>query len=405
MAASVDSKVRVRFLLGFTGLEIDGGIATVSRLMARSLEELTESEQIDGVDRVLLLDDSASPPMRPARGEQRLSRSSQARFIWQLWRLYHRHRHDLVIFDQVGLARSVLLPLTGFPPTRYAIFVHGMELERCTGRRLEPLLRSDLILVNSEFTAGLVERCDPRLAEKVRITQLCIDPNRVSFWESNLPPLSRGPRRRAALIVGRMWSEERGKGHDQLIEVWRDVVAEVPGSELWIVGGGDDVPRLEAKAAALAPPGSVRFLGRVSDSRLGELYREASVFAMPSRQEGFGLVYAEAMWHGLPCIGSTADAAGRVIADGETGVLVTYGDRDALRVALVGFLSDPDASSEMGRRGAIRAREQFIYERFRREFVSALGLSGPAEPARSPGLGEREMQAGESSGLLRDRSA
>ena len=47
---------------------------------------------------------------------------------------------------------------------------------------------------------------------------------------------------------------------------------------------------------------------------------------MPSRQEGFGLVYAEAMWHGLPCVGSTADAAAEVIRDGVTGVHVTYAD-------------------------------------------------------------------------------
>jgi len=42
------------------------------------------------------------------------------------------------------------------------------------------------------------------------------------------------------------------------------------------------------------------------------------------------VVYAEAMWWGLPCVGSTADAAGQVIVDGETGVFVPYDDADAL---------------------------------------------------------------------------
>jgi glycosyltransferase involved in cell wall biosynthesis len=105
------------------------------------------------------------------------------------------------------------------------------------------------------------------------------------------------------------------------------------------------------------------------------------VFAMPSRQEGFGLVYAEAMWHGLPCIGSTRDAAGQVIADKETGLLVPYGDVEALAQALVELLSNPERAEAMGRRGARRARDHFIYDRFRDDFLRALDLGDTVEGA------------------------
>ena len=96
---------------------------------------------------------------------------------------------------------------------------------------------------------------------------------------------------------------------------------------------------------------------------------------MPSRQEGFGLVYAEAMWHGLPCLGSTADAAGEVIAQGETGLLVPYGDVAAIEAALTSLLGDPDARARMGEAGRRRARERFGYPRFRDDLLSALGIS------------------------------
>jgi glycosyltransferase involved in cell wall biosynthesis len=93
---------------------------------------------------------------------------------------------------------------------------------------------------------------------------------------------------------------------------------------------------------------------------------------MPSRQEGFGLVFAEAMWFGLPCIGTTADAASQVIVAGETGELVPYGDAAALAKALVELLSDRERATRMGEAGARRAREHFGYGRFRRDLLAAL---------------------------------
>ena len=96
---------------------------------------------------------------------------------------------------------------------------------------------------------------------------------------------------------------------------------------------------------------------------------------MPSRQEGFGLVYAEAMWHGLPCVGSTADAAAEVIVDGETGRLVPYGDSDALANALAGLLLDPGRAAQMGEAARRRVLEHYSYPHFRRDLLEALDLA------------------------------
>lgn len=376
-------------LLGLTGLRIDGGIAGVSRCIARALDEETLAGRLERVDRVLLLErpEDASPP--PVRGEQQLARGSQPRFVWQTWRSYRRHRHALVCFDLVGLARSVLLPLPGFPPPRFAIFVHGIELATAAdGARARALRGAHRLLANSEFTAAALRNALPERADRVRVVPLCLDPERVRRWET--AQTGAAPAREpAALIVGRMWSEERGKGHDALIEAWPAVLRRVPDAQLWIVGEGDDVPRLEALARERAIAGSVRFRGRVSDSELGSLYQRASVFAMPSRQEGFGLVYAEAMWHGLPCIGSTLDAAGQVIVDGETGRLVPYADPQATGEAVAALLSDPERARAQGEAGRRRAREQFGYERFRRDLLAALDLACTAGLAEAPAQSAR----------------
>ena len=345
----------------------------MAHCVARILDEAADAGAVDVVDRVLLQDNPASPPPRPAHGEQQLSGGRQLRFVWQVWRSLRRRRHDLVFFDQLGPARSVHLPLPGFPPRRYAIFCHGIELGRVEGGQRSRALRGAWrLLTNSERTAEWVRQIDPVLADRVRVTPLCIDPRRIAAWDRAAP--AGAPRDRpAAIIVGRMWSAERGKGHDALIEGWAGVRQRVPGAELWIVGSGDDVARLEAKARELAP-GAIRFEGQVTDAELGKLYREAALFVMPSRQEGFGLVYAEAMWHGLPCIGSTRDAAGEVIQEGENGVLVPYGDVPAITAAVCDLLSDPERRVRMGESARCRARERFGYRSFRSAVLAALEI-------------------------------
>jgi phosphatidylinositol alpha-1,6-mannosyltransferase len=363
-------------LLGLTGLRIEGGIATVSRCIARALEQCHEAGRVDRIDRVLLLEDPQQAATPPRSGTQWLARGSRRRFAWQLWRAFRRHRHELVLFDHLGLARAASLPLPPFPPPRTAIFVHGAEMQSArAGVRARVLGRASLLLTNSEFTADVLRRQIPARADRIRTTPLCVDPERVEAWEKSLSSHPDPPRERAALIVGRMWQEERGKGHDELIAAWPAVRTRVPGAELWIVGTGDDRPRLEERARSLGMADAVRFLGRVTDAELSQLYRRASLFAMPSRQEGFGLVYAEAMWHGLPCIGSTADAAGQVIVDGETGLLVPYGDVHAIGSAVAALLSDPDRARALGEAGCRRAHERFAYARFERDLLAALSIA------------------------------
>ncbi len=216
------------------------------------------------------------------RGEQRLARGVQARFAWQLWRAQRRHRHDLVFVDHLGLARTFRLPVPGFPP-RYAIFVHGGELvAAAAGSRRWALRHASLLLTNSRYTAGLVGACCPRSRRRSASSGLA---SILRNSASGALPAHGTPRELAALIVGRLWSAERGKGHDALLEAWPEVERRCPGAELWIAGEGDDAPRLRAKATALGIARRVRFLGRVSDADLGTLYRRASVYAMPSRQE------------------------------------------------------------------------------------------------------------------------
>src|SRR5262249_46190892 len=116
----------------------------------------------------------------------------------------------------------------------------------------------------------------------------------VEVCHPGLPPSgdhSGGPGNLAALIVGRMSASEADKGHEQLLRLWPRVLQRHGGAELWMVGDGDDRPRLEALASQLGIGGAVTFTGCVSDAELDRRYRRCRFFVMPSRHEGFGLVF------------------------------------------------------------------------------------------------------------------
>jgi phosphatidyl-myo-inositol dimannoside synthase len=181
----------------------------------------------------------------------------------------------------------------------------------------------------------------------------------------------------SALIVGRMASDERYKGHDLLLEVWADVVREVPGAALRIVGDGDDRPRLENKARALGLDAHVAFLGRVDDQSLAREYERCTAFVMPSRDEGFGFVFVEAMRAARACVASRG-AASEIVCDGESGLVVNPGDRGELTRAIVRLLADGAEADRMGARGRERFLREFTDIRFRERFMAIVESPVPA---------------------------
>lgn len=137
------------------------------------------------------------------------------------------------------------------------------------------------------------------------------------------------------LAVGRLDSRERYKGQDRVILALATLRDQGLRPLFLIAGDGDDRPRLEALAAAKDLTDQVRFLGRVADTDLPDLYRAADLFALPSTGEGFGIVYLEAMACGTPALGLKAGGAPDALCDGELGVVIEEVDlAEALKTAL-----------------------------------------------------------------------
>lgn len=357
-------------LFASAGFSLPGGIANLDRSVLTALDELSASTRLGNISTISL---RGRVPRRPSRsGTSVVAGPDRARFVFSLLRLVLRAHPDLLLFDHVRLARAVRTVPGPMRPA-YAVMVHGVELDPPLPRNAVPLLReAGLVIANSERTAGRVtELTGAGPGDRIRVLNPCVSRERIQAWSGEpVPPVSDRPPQ--VLVASRLEASQPGKGHEALIEAWPTVRDAVPGAKLIVAGDGDKRAALEHLAAERGVVDSVEFTGYVSTETLGGLYRDSAVYAMPSSQEGFGIVYAEAMWHGTPCIGSTADAAGEVIVDGETGILVPYGDAEATATATIRLLSDKDVATRMSQAARRRALERYTPDAFRERLVEIL---------------------------------
>jgi phosphatidylinositol alpha-1,6-mannosyltransferase len=349
-----------------------GGIAAVSRLVAGAL---TTADGQPPVQLSLALD----------AGDGRFDSSTldRLRFGARVLAAQATGACEWLLFTHLSLATAQrFVPAICRRP--YAVFLHDVEAwQTQPPARRRVLDRAFLRLANSTYTARRVLEANPGVGDVIACP-LALGPDWTSRASTEVARAQ--PPRPHVLIVGRMIASERYKGHDQLLAAWPRVRQRVPAAKLICVGEGDDVERLRSAARKIGVGDAVEFTGFVSDEERWRLYREAAVFAMPSRREGFGLVYLEAMAAGLPCIGSIHDAASEVIVDGRTGWLVDQSDTNALADRIVHLLSDEPERAAMGDAGRRRFLTQFTFDAFQSRLTSALASSAPAGQGVSLGV-------------------
>lgn len=134
------------------------------------------------------------------------------------------------------------------------------------------------------------------------------------------------------MTLGRLAAEEKAKGVDQILEIMPELMKSIPNAAYLIVGDGSDRQRLEEKANNLGLTGRVVFTGIIPEKEKADHYRLADVYVMPSRLEGFGFVFLEAMACGIPVVASKIDGGREALLDGKLGGLADPDDpRDILQ--------------------------------------------------------------------------
>lgn len=345
----------------------EGGIARVMRLYLKALGEITgPGGRVDS----LALNDRPGRDERIDRyanerlGEHLGCNRSKLRFVWQAIRL-GRHADTLVCGHLHHLALAQLAKLFN-PRLEYYLVAHGIEVWRPYGWLEKTVLcGARRILCVSEYTRHQLLRFHPSLPpERVVVVPNTLDP--YFSARENVAPSATPFAAPRLLTVSRLLSTDTYKGVDTLIEAMPLVRREFPLARLRVAGTGDDAPRLQALAAQCGVGGAVDFLGALSDEALRAEYAACDLFALPSRKEGFGLVFLEAMAYGKPCLGARAGGAPEVIND-TVGQLAEYGNIPDLAAAVADLVRHP-RDSEVVRRHA----DSFAFPVFTRRLAAAL---------------------------------
>jgi len=253
------------------------------------------------------------------------------------------------------------------PKAKIVVIAHGVEVwEPMPVFRRLALREADLVLTPTRNTASHVAAQQGVARERIRVLPWALDPDFGALISPVLEPaLPPGfPKGRVILTVGRWSAEDRYKGVDTLIIALARLLAHQPNLHLVVAGVGGDQAWLEKIADECGVRRHVHFLRGLSYAEIAACYSACEIFAMPSRGEGFGLVYLEAMACGKPVIGGSHGGAPEVIEDGKTGFLVEHGDASQLAASLQTLLADPALGREMGARGRRRVEKEFHFETF-----------------------------------------
>ncbi|HXI70572.1 MAG TPA: asparagine synthase (glutamine-hydrolyzing) [Verrucomicrobiae bacterium] len=378
--ADSQSRLRVLVLLtdGFGGF---GGIAKFNRDL---LAALCSHEGVTEVVALPRLMPEASGPLPPKLTWVTASLGGKARYLWAVRQTARQFRADtpanvrtLIICAHIHLLPAALLARRLGRGSLHLI-VHGIDAWNPTHSRLA---NACVRRINGFIAVSNVTKRRFMRWSRLRDDQGVVLPNCV-----DLSAFSPGPKsaalqdryrlrgKKILLTLGRLASEERSKGFDEVLTALPSLLADMPDLCYLICGDGQDRPRLVAKAKALGlsvlecepgkveseerragvpdseirPPTSdlrvlstgsnVIFAGRISDAEKADHYRLADVYVMPSSGEGFGIVFLEALACGIPVIGSKVDGSREALLNGRLGTLVDPRDQAEIQAAVLGAL-------------------------------------------------------------------
>ena len=212
-------------------------------------------------------------------------------------------RVDIVFCGHLYMAPLALL-IARLKGASLIVQTHGIEAwPRPSRLQRSAVERAGLVLCVSRYTRARVLDWAAMTPERVLVLPNTIRNVFTPGDGSSLKATLGLEDKRVILTVGRMDSRERYKGHDLVISTILELVRNGHDVAYVIVGDGDDCARLETLANDLGVRERVHFLGAVARPLLIDAYRMADLFVMPSKGEGFGIAFVEAMCCGTPAIG------------------------------------------------------------------------------------------------------
>ena len=252
-----------------------------------------------------------------------------------------REKPDLIITTHINFTPVAFLlkKLLGIP---YWTVAHGIEAWNIQKFPVKKALsHADKILAVSNYTREQLLKSYDFAPEKISILPNTFDRQRFQIDakpRNLLQRYSLTHNQPVILTVARLCVQEQYKGYDKIIKALPQIKKLFPRIHYILVGQGDDLHRIKQLIKELKLQKNVTLTGFVSKEELSPHYNLCDLFAMPSKGEGFGIVYLEAMACGKPVLAGNQDGAIDALCNGELGALVDPDDINEIAQTIIKIL-------------------------------------------------------------------
>lgn len=362
---------------------LTGGIEKVNRVLLLALYELEQAGRL----RI-----KALSPYSIGTDPRYFPNEQLTGYRGQRWRLmldllWRPFRTDVLLVGHVNLAPAVWILRLRYPNMKIVLMAHGIEVwPPVHGLKRWLVNRADQVLAVSQYTRQrLIDNGLP--PERIQVLPNCLDPfyQPPTTLEKPAYLLDRyglQPGRKVLLTIARLSAHEGYKGYDRVLESLPGLLPGFPDLYYILAGKYDPVEkaRLDVIIEQLQLRDHVLFTGFLPDAEVMDHYRLADVFIMPSKQEGFGLVFIEAMACGTPAIGGDQDGSPEALCPGELGYTTHPDDPASIVETITQVLRNPPDARELQR----KTLAKFSYTHYREKLAAALQL--PAGNQSNPAV-------------------
>ncbi len=323
-----------------------GGIAKFNRDLLTSIANMPDCAEVVALPRLI----QAEMEQLPSRLGF-LTTAARGKLVYMrvaLGQVFRSH-FDLVVSGHINMSPLGVV-LAKLARAKSILIVHGIDA--WTPHR-SALVRMSLpsferVVGVSQITLDRMSGWSGIDSVRTRVLPNCVD---LSKYGPGPKPAALARKlgiegRTVLMTVGRLATEERYKGFDEVLEALPVLAEKIPDVVYVVCGEGPDRTRLEAKAATLGVRDRVRFAGFIPEAEKADYYRLADAYVMPSRGEGFGIVFLEAMACGIPVMGSQLDGSREALLGGKLGVLVNPDSASEVAAGIVSTLSHAKGVSE-----------------------------------------------------------
>lgn len=325
-------KLTFAYLSSFSGA---GGIERYNKCFMKAL---VDGGYFKTSDLTFLSMNDTSPDSKYVQSNICFKGFSGNKWFFTFQSFFSALRADVLVLGHVNVSLVYLLAKFFKPSLKCVLIVHGVEVWReVSPVQLKALKSVSMILTVSKYTAQTLNERYSIDFKKIKVINNMIDPYIVvpeSFQKNEeIIDKHKLKGKKVILTVCRIRKTEKDKGYDKVIQVIPALLKEDEDLVYLLVGkyDVDEKLRLDILIRDLNISDKVLFSGYVSDNELEEYYKLADIFVMPSKKEGFGIVFIEALLNGLFVIAGNKDGSVDALDNGNLGILIDPDDSEALK--------------------------------------------------------------------------